>query len=114
MVQDLAVRLLVRQDNISRREKQEKDLRLAMLSTGRHDIADLFPEYFVTPPEEATDEDAPDDVYTREGVEYDYSDVEWQSPSDMSEEERQEMMNFISDTSVSVSLDPDDVEGEWV
>lgn len=113
MVQDLAVRVLVRQDNISRREAKETDLRLSMLATGRYDLADLFPEYFVNE-QVAVDEDAPDDVYTREGVEYDYSGVEWQSPSDLSEEDRKAMMDFLADTSVSVSIDPGDVEGGWL
>lgn len=109
--------LLQRQDNLRRGDERSDALRLAAVASGLHSMAEMFPEYF---PDAALeiDEDSPEDVLTNPDVEYDYSAVEWESPSDMAEADMQALEEFLANgahQSVSgADLDLDDEDEGWV
>ena len=111
MVQEFGLVLLQRQDNIKANERIVDGLRLAVVASGVQSVSAVFPEYF--PADElAIDQDAPEDVLNQEGTEYDYSGVDWLSPSDMSPEDLQELERFL-ESEASVEVNTPDEDG-WV
>lgn len=116
MVQDLGLRLLMRQDRAAERARSDEDIKLSLLASGR-EFREIYPEFF---PKEAVketvfDDDTPDDVLTNPDAMYDYSAVEWKSPKDMTPEEREAWDSFMGDTSVSVSSsDIEKNEDGWI
>lgn len=87
-MQEFGLQLLERQDNLLRAEQQLRDDRRAMLASPMFDPEKVFPEWFA---KETTlsdwDEDTPEDILDQDDTDYDYSDVTWQSPQDLEEDE---------------------------
>lgn len=111
MVQAIGVELLQRQDNIERGEQMAEEFRLARIAAGVKP-ADVFPEYF-TEPGQVLDPGA-EDALDEEDVDYDYSGVEWEGPSDIQPDEMALLGEFLDDTRVSVAERDVSGSGEWV
>ena len=88
----MGVWLLQREDRILAEKEDFKTLKYAVAALGdpeRPSIEDLFPEYFRV---QAKDIDLNDD-----SVEYDFSDVAWESPEEMSAEELADLEDFLGE-----------------
>lgn len=115
MVQEIGLELLVREDNLASGRKEFEDLRLALLASGSRSLDEVYPEYFAKKLE--VTEDSEEDVLDNPDVDYDYSEVEWLSPSEAEADELALLEQFMGETHVSVS--PADLSGptrpgEWV
>lgn len=76
-------------------------MRLALL-TARPDLArGLFPAYF-DPIEEVDDDPVTDVALDREDAQYDYSQIEWESPSDMGDAEFDMLQQMLSQQHITV------------
>lgn len=64
----MGLRMLAMWDNQARVRKEERELKLALLASGKVAPSDVFPELF----ESEADDGAAD---------YDYSEVQWEAPS---------------------------------
>jgi hypothetical protein len=111
VVQEIGLELLQRQDTLDKGERFVSDFRLAQIAAGASP-AEVFPEYF---PGEAADLEAEDSL-AQDGVEYDYSGVRWQSPSDIADDELALLAQMMGQDEISVSGADGErpVPGEWV
>lgn len=114
-VQEFGLELLERQDNLRKAEERRLRQRYAMLSSGWYDPQALFPEWFEPQGETLqVTEDTPEDIFTRDDVDYDYSGVTWQSPSEMDQDELAMLEEAMADNSnVSVEVDDDPAWRGW-
>lgn len=94
MVQERAVRLLVRQDNILRAKDRDRQVAIAMIASGRMTPAEALPEEFLSVLEAVEDESGFDPA--RDDVDYDFSGVEWESPEGMTAEALAELDEFLA------------------
>jgi hypothetical protein len=108
VVQAIGVELLYRQDNLDKGHDLVQEFRLAQVAAGQ-DPKGVYAEYFA--PVETVD--------TAEGLdeidldEADFSGVEWQSPSEMGEDELTLLQQFMADDRVNVSERGLPGPGEW-
>jgi hypothetical protein len=104
VVQAIGVELLHRQDMLERGSQMADEYRLAQIAAGA-DPQEVYAEYFA-PVETA---EALDEV---EFEEADLSGVQWQSPSEMGQDELALLQQFLADDRVDVA-EKDLQPGEW-
>lgn len=102
--------ILIMIEGWDKNAEEVRQVKLAALASGQHEIGDVFPEYRTTQDEQQGMGDNPETAY-------DYSGVEFESPG---EENFEALLAQLQDASISVSgaeageYDTDDNEGEWL
>jgi hypothetical protein len=75
-------------------EERLERIKLALVSSGRLSPGEAFPDLF-----------EPDGPVSEDDVEYDYSGVQWQSPSDVGEAEVDRVMAALRDNATITTRD---------
>jgi hypothetical protein len=113
VVQAIGVELLHRQDNLDKGHHLVEEFRLAQISAGV-DPQQVYADYFPQAPGEVVDTTEGLDALDEEELdEADYSAVEWQAPSEMSEDELSLLQRFMADDRVDVPEKDLQGPGEW-
>jgi hypothetical protein len=108
-VQEMAVVLLQRQDNIARNRAEDRALRLARVASGLVPIEEIFADEYTEVI--AVAEELAEDAFAQEGVDYDYSGVEWESPEGMDPNDLADLEEFLRNPEITVRAPVDD--GGW-
>lgn len=84
-------------------------MRLALLSARPELARGLYPDYFEA--EEIVEDESGSVDLNREDVSYDFSKVEWESPSDMGDEEFEALQRLLANQNIIVQNPSEPPEG---
>ncbi len=93
-MQDFAIELLQFLDNLEKRKHRSDLVKGALVASGKYKPEVLFPDFFPDREDE--------DVVSDGDVDYDYSEVKWESPATSGYEEFERIQALLGNTSVVV------------
>jgi hypothetical protein len=93
-VQDFALELVQFLDNLEKKKRRSDLVKGALVASGKYKPEVLFPDFF---PDRDEDEEVSDG-----DVDYDYSEVKWESPSTSGYEEFERIQALLGSTAVVV------------
>lgn len=96
-MQAFGLELLERQDNLQRGEDRVRRDRYALVSSGWVPPEEVFPEWYQQQQTATWTEDTPEDILDQADVEYDYSGVTWQGPSDIEADELELLQQMMGE-----------------